>query len=818
MADTVYSTAATTGSVSVGGTISTSNTVPDNITPLDIDLLTNNPVLPPMDYTNLDFSSIKLQLLNLLKANANSFGYSLRDFADSNTAGMLLNLTAYLGQMLSYHADAMVNELFLDTSQTPWSTYKLLSMFGYKPARPKAGVILLAITRNASSNFNPTVRTLEDASEILVSNSLNRKKFSFGNENFELFPAITSNGTLVPDMLGDVIMPAYVSYENIQDPDYNIVQLQKNTIFCFGLTGTTISEDFVSDGTANQVFKLTTSYVNDSKITVQVQDTKTSTISGVTAYNVWTELSYLSLAGFRTATTVSNITTELPYLITSFKLSPELYALKQSGQLRIGTVLELDYNNILNYARYQDFKDLSVSYQTCLLSDLVSSSYVDPQYVDVLLYHPAYVYGDSAQTIAYSHTQVALTNYVLTDTGDAIYWSANEILYLLDGSVTVTINGITYSQPQIVSDTQIALAGSKYSDIIKLRNNPELKVAIGRAISNNTLAFGISADFSTYIESDTVYETTWDSNFNVSIRFGDGIFGQIPPKGSAIKIIYRVNDAQTTGNVVSVGQANQTSTVGSVDLLIRNDYESSPATGGEDISVSKTLISRYLSSQDRAVIGTDYTILAKRFNSAYKVSTALVKSDSDSSIVRLYTLIHRTGNSVETIEPLNLMEKLQLYTYLNDYKCYGVSLEISDGTIRLLDLRIDVRIRPGFLTGQVKSDISSVVNNFFNLSSAEMGVGFNSTDLIKTVASVSGIDTCDFYFGGLETLTLASGNTIKLGNKVYQQIKDIPSYNENMASFPNIGNSLSGLGEVTQQVGPYEILILNTLTINTATQ
>ena len=44
---------------------------------------------------------------------------------------MMLNLMAHMGQMLSYHMDSMVNELFLDTAQSTWSTYRLLNMFKY---------------------------------------------------------------------------------------------------------------------------------------------------------------------------------------------------------------------------------------------------------------------------------------------------------------------------------------------------------------------------------------------------------------------------------------------------------------------------------------------------------------------------------------------------------------------------------------------------------------------------------------------------------------------------------------------------------------
>jgi hypothetical protein len=80
----------------VQGSIREDASIPAYVSPLDVDLLTNKPTLPSIDYTNLDFSSIKLQLLNLLKANAKTFGYSARDFSDANTTGMFLNMTAYM--------------------------------------------------------------------------------------------------------------------------------------------------------------------------------------------------------------------------------------------------------------------------------------------------------------------------------------------------------------------------------------------------------------------------------------------------------------------------------------------------------------------------------------------------------------------------------------------------------------------------------------------------------------------------------------------------------------------------------------------------
>jgi hypothetical protein len=807
----------------VQGSIREDMVIPAYVAPLDVDLLTSKPILPPIDYTNLDFSSIKLQLLNLMKANSKAFGYSPRDFSDANTAGMMLNLTAYMGQMISYHADSMVNELFLDTSQSSWSTFRLLNMYGYKPTRPQPGMILLAIIRRPSTNFNTDVKNIEDNSEIMFSNSLGRKRFTFGTESYEIFPAKENNGTLIPDLLADFVIPPYVNVDNPDSPDTEVEAIQKNLYLCFGLTGKTIVEDFISNGNANQVITLGSGPVNNSKVIVQVEDFTVPKVTGKTVYKIWDELTYLSLAGFRTATRVgTSLDGKTPYLAASFKLSANALKLKQQNRLKVGTLMSVDYNNTLDVANFQAYKDLLVPFNTCIIINLNSEKYNTEDYVDVLLYHPSYVYGDSPNNLPIYGTQATLVNYVYN--GNAkVYWETGDILYLLNNTFIGNriINGILTPvyQPQIISDTQIDLADlSLYPDIAYLKMHPEEKIAIGKAISANTLAFGISADYDTYIESDEIYEVTTDGDFFAKVRFGDGVFGKIPEKNAAIKVIYRVSDAETTGNIVRTGEANQTVTIGSVDLLIRNDYDSSPAISGEDPAVAKELVTRFFSSQDRAVTGTDYTILVKKFNYNYKVATTLSKADADGSVVRIYTLARRFGNSLEKLEPLSLVEKLQLREYLNAYKCLGVSLEIVDGLLRPLDVRIDVRIKPGYLAGQVKSDVQSVAASFFDFKKLEMGLGFKATEFIKTVSSVSGIETCDFYFGGLETVDLGDGSTVILGNKVYQQIKDIPSYTDTSATFPALGNTITGMASVTKQLKPYEILVLDNLIINTVSR
>jgi hypothetical protein len=803
----------------ITGSIVSDSNLPGYVLPLDVNLLTNQPILPPIDYTNLDFSSIKLQLINLLKANASLYGYNLRDFADSNTAGMLLNVVSYCGQMLSYHADSMVNQLFLDTSTNNWSTFRLLSLFGYKPTRPQPGVILLSVVRTASTNADPTQAALEDASEINFSSSTSRNRMALGNETYEIFPTKLLSGNLVPDLFGDFIIPPYIASADPNDNDLDLTTVEQNLYFCFGLTGVTVTENYISTGSANQAVALGQSPVLNSQVIVQVESNNTSNIAGSIAYDVWNELSYLSLAGFRTATRIGTaLDGETPYLISSFKLAPTEYALKQQGQLQVGTILELDYNNILHIGNFNDFSDLLVPYMVGILVNIQSQKYSDDTYVDILLYHPSYVYGSSANTVSTYGLQSTLVNYVYSTEGEQVYWAAGDILYLLSNKlISSSISGNIY-QPQLISDTQLRLANpSLYPDIVYFNNNPGALIAIGKALSANTMAVGISSNYDTYIESDTIYEVDTDGNFASTVMFGDGVFGQIPFNGANIAITYRVDDSRTTGNVINAGNASTTVTVGTVNLYITNNYDSAPPIAGESSDTAKVLVSRYFASQDRAVTGTDYTILVKKYNSNIKVTTALSKADSDSSVVRLYTLEVTSSSTLVQLQPLSFIEKLQLSEYINNYKCLGASIEIVDGLIRPINLRIDVTIKPGYLAGQVKSDLQSAVLAYFDLNTAEMGVGFSTAEFHNQLSQVSGIYDYNVYFSGIETITLSDGTIIPLGTQIYAQIQDIPSYNSSTNQFPAIGNPIVGIANLTTPMNPFEILVLDTCLINTST-
>lgn len=812
--------------VNPAGNIIVDPNIPDYVAPLDVDLLKFKPNLPPIDYSNLDFSAIKLQLINFLGANASKFGYSVRDFGDSNTAGMMMNLMAHMGQMLSYHMDSMVNELFLDTAQSSWSTYRLLNMFKYKPARPKAGIIMLELVRNASTSTSSSSAAYEDSSEIILSSSLSRRTIRLGQESFELFPVkVNELGILEPDYLSDLIIPPLITVDPA-DPDYARTQAALNTYNCFAMTGSTVVENFSSNGLANQIITLTSSPVLDSNVIIQVQDMSIN-IPGKVAYDTWTEIPYISLAGFSSPSTIHKTSTDIPYLIAPIMLSSAALSQKNNGVLKPGMLMQIDYSNVASVADFSDFLPLSVPYRLGVISSVVSEIKADITYVDLLIFHPAYVYGASGNNES-TTSQLAMT--FKDQFNNDVSWSSGDILYLL-ASKSVKITGLAQPvmQPQIISDTQLLQAdGYKYPDVAYLQANPDKRIAIGKVMdaTKSVIALGISADIETTYYSEPVYEVTWDGAFSSQVRFGDGTFGRIPDKAANIKAVYRVNNTGNTGYVVSIGESNQTISFGNIVVALSNTISSAPSTSGESISTAKELVTRFYASQDRAVVGEDYLLLAKRFNPNYKLSVALTKAEADASIIRLYALsiaanttaasstTSNSTSSVPSIAPLTVTEKYQLRNYLNQYMPIGAAVEIVDGITRNLDIRIDARVKAGYLTGQVSQDLTNTARNFFDLHNTDLGLGLKSADLVKIINGVPGISSADLYVGGIAVVTLHNGTEIVTGSQTYVPLKDIPGYQDTSKQFPELSSSYDISLSLLQPIAPYEIVVLNSLEVN----
>ena len=81
-------------------------------------------------YTDRDFTSLREALVNYAKTY---FPTSYNDFTPSSPGMMFMEMTSYVGDVLSYYLDNQVQETYLQYAKQNDNLYELAYMFGYKP-------------------------------------------------------------------------------------------------------------------------------------------------------------------------------------------------------------------------------------------------------------------------------------------------------------------------------------------------------------------------------------------------------------------------------------------------------------------------------------------------------------------------------------------------------------------------------------------------------------------------------------------------------------------------------------------------------------
>src|SRR5262245_66017259 len=114
------------------------------------------PIVPTIDYTNKDFASLRQAMLELAR-------YRLPEWTDQSPSdlGMLLvDLFAYMGDVVLYYQDRIANESFLDTAVERRSVLDALRLVGYELAPPSAAATALTLFFKPPAAGGSTVVTV----------------------------------------------------------------------------------------------------------------------------------------------------------------------------------------------------------------------------------------------------------------------------------------------------------------------------------------------------------------------------------------------------------------------------------------------------------------------------------------------------------------------------------------------------------------------------------------------------------------------------------------------------------------------------------
>lgn len=213
-------------------------TCPFDIQPLSQSEKIKTPQLASLNYTAQDYWSIKNRLRDIIKQK---FTTDFNDLIESDLAIMLIELYAYLADLLSFKMDQNVNEVFIDTVTEIDNAFRLARLVGFQPTPPIAARAMISATIN-----NVQSTDLMIPGGLLFNLVSNNKQI-----NYELFPADSNNN------------PIY-------DEDIFITAGSLTNTAIVGVEGRTYRDLFIGNGTSGQTFTLSFSPVIFDSVRVSV--------------------------------------------------------------------------------------------------------------------------------------------------------------------------------------------------------------------------------------------------------------------------------------------------------------------------------------------------------------------------------------------------------------------------------------------------------------------------------------------------------------------------------------------------------------------
>ncbi len=118
-----------------------------------------------VNYTSKDFNSIKNDLIEYTKSY---FPNTYKDFNETSPGMMLIELSSYVGDVLSYYIDCNYKENLLSTATEKRNVRRLAEFLGYKTPNKTPSVVRLKVTTeiDADANGDPQFSSLSSGHPI----------------------------------------------------------------------------------------------------------------------------------------------------------------------------------------------------------------------------------------------------------------------------------------------------------------------------------------------------------------------------------------------------------------------------------------------------------------------------------------------------------------------------------------------------------------------------------------------------------------------------------------------------------------------------
>jgi hypothetical protein len=249
-------------------------------------------------------------------------------------------------------------------------------------------------------------------------------------------------------------------------------------------------------------------------------------------------------------------------------------------------------------------------------------------------------------------------------------------------------------------------------------------------------ALGFTLDAARYspvgVLADGRVQYDYDGDDGTTIRFGDGVFGDLPLAQSAFDATYRVGGG-SAGNVAADAIVRvDPSAAGLVDG-VTNPF---PATGGADAEsderVRRLAPQAFRAVQYRAVRPADYVDAAERLPCVLRAGTAFRWTGS-------WLTVFTTADP-RSSETITLDERIELIELLDRYRMAGYESYVLAPNYVALDLVISVCALARAFRGDVEAAILANLRAFFAVDNFTFGTSLRRGALDAAIQRVPGVE------------------------------------------------------------------------------
>jgi hypothetical protein len=216
-----------------------------------------------IDYLARDYNSFRQALIDLIPAKLPE--WTDRSEADFGIA--LIELFAYMADILSYYQDRVANEAFLPTAQERRSVINHLRLIGYEMAAAAPATTLLSLI--VGNNFNETIE-VRKGDQFATTTTRDRRSMTF--EYTDDKPLVIDLSKARPNSARKPNGEPLPNFKEFPDPDAPYAAQQ-----IFGgipvREGRSITNEVIgiSDGTPNQRYRLAQTQVLPGTLEVSVE-------------------------------------------------------------------------------------------------------------------------------------------------------------------------------------------------------------------------------------------------------------------------------------------------------------------------------------------------------------------------------------------------------------------------------------------------------------------------------------------------------------------------------------------------------------------